>query len=138
MLSYSISRLKYEEFLRFYLALAILKQNTSEKNKKGKEFDQKKVDEFIQSFGFSLTKDQNKASEDILKDLASTSTMYRLVQGEVGCGKTAVAMISLYANYLSGFQGALMAPTEILAKQHALSLRKQMEPFGVKVARPST
>ena len=59
--------------------------------------------------------------------------MYRLIQGEVGSGKTAVAMIGLYANYLAGFQGALMAPTEILAKQHYQSLKRQLEPFGVKV-----
>ena len=133
LLSKAMSRLKYEEFLRFYLALSILKGNTTEKSKEAKQFDEKKVNDFISSLGFELTADQKTAVEDILKDLKAEKIMYRLVQGEVGSGKTAVSMIGLYANYLSGYQGALMAPTEILAKQHYASLKKQFEPFGVKV-----
>lgn len=133
-LAQSISRLKYEEFLRFYVALGVLKENTSDTGKTGKEFDEDKVRAFTDSLGFVLTKDQQTAVEDILKDLHSSKTMYRLVQGEVGSGKTAVAMIGLYANFLAGYQGALMAPTEILAKQHYESLKRQLEPFGVKTA----
>ena len=133
LLTKAISRLKYEEFLRFYLALSILKGNTTEKSKEAKQFDVNKVNEFISSLGFELTEDQKTAVEDILKDLKAEKIMYRLVQGEVGSGKTAVSMIGLYANCLAGYQGALMAPTEILAKQHYESLRKQFEPFGVKV-----
>lgn len=132
-LASAISRLKYEEFLRFYLALNILKGDTTGSNKPVKVFDKDKVEELVRSFGFELTPDQQKAKDDILDDLSSNRTMYRLVQGEVGSGKTAVAMIGLYANYLSGYQGALMAPTEILAKQHYQSLKKQLEPFGVRV-----
>ena len=133
LLKQSISRLKYEEFLRFYLALDILKGNTASTLKQAKLFSEDKVNELVGSLGFELTKDQNETVEDILKDLRSTNVMYRLVQGEVGSGKTAVAMIGLYANYLAGYQGALMAPTEILAKQHYASLKKQLEPFGVRV-----
>ena len=133
MLAKAISRLKYEEFLRFYLALAILKGNTAKNGKAAKHFDDDKVNDFISNLGFELTQDQLKASDDILSDLKSERIMYRLVQGEVGSGKTAVAMIGLYANYLAGFQGALMAPTEILAKQHYLSLKKQFERYGLRI-----
>ena len=133
LLKQSISRLKYEEFLRFYLALDILKGNTTSKNKQAKIFSDEKVNELINSLGFELTEDQNKTVNDILKDLRSNNVMYRLIQGEVGSGKTAVAMIGLYANHLAGYQGALMAPTEILAKQHYSSLKKLLEPFGVNV-----
>ena len=132
-LAQAISRLKYEEFLRFYIALDLLKGSTTQAVKQAKLFSKEKVDDFIRSFGFELTEDQKKASYDILDDLSSDRIMYRLVQGEVGSGKTAVAMIGLYANYLAGYQGALMAPTEILAKQHYDSLERQLEPFGVRV-----
>lgn len=128
----ALARLKYEEFLRFYLSLEIIKGNTKEiKNKK--EFDNDKVNSFINSFEFELTKDQRKCVEDILSDLNSNKIMYRLVQGEVGSGKTAIAMIAFYANYLAGYKGAFMAPTEILAKQHYLSFKEVFEPLGIKV-----
>ncbi len=133
MLAKAISRLKYEEFLRFYLALDVLKGNTAKNQKEKKEFDEDQIREFVAALGFDLTADQIGAMNDILKDLRSQKVMYRLVQGEVGSGKTAVAMIGLYANHLAGYQGALMAPTEILAKQHYESLSRMMAPFGVKV-----
>jgi len=133
LLKKSLSRLKYEEFLRFYLSLEILKGNTTSAVKKKKEFSRERINELIDSLGFDLTDDQKKTVDDILSDLSSEKVMYRLVQGEVGSGKTAVAMIGLYANYLAGYQGALMAPTEILAKQHYQSLKEILEPFGVRI-----
>ena len=132
-LATAISRLKYEEFLRFYLSLDILKGSTAGGTKEKKIFDTDKVERFISSLGFELTEDQRTAADDILKDLSGNKMMYRLVQGEVGSGKTAVAMIGLYANCLAGYQGALMAPTEILARQHASSLSRQLGPFGVRI-----
>lgn len=132
-LKQSISRLKYDEFLNFYTSLNIVKNFTNDKSKTKKEFDRNKVDELINSFEFELTKDQLKSINDILNDLSSNSTMYRLLQGDVGSGKTAVSMVCLYANYLAGYQGALMAPTEILAKQHYLSLKEQLSKFNVRV-----
>ena len=132
-LQQAIARLKYEEFLRFYVALDILKGNSDVDLKQSKEFDDGKIGKFIKGLGFELTRDQIKAKDDILSDLRSNKLMYRLVQGDVGCGKTAVAMIGLYANYLSGYQGALMAPTEILAKQHYESLTNALTKHGVKV-----
>lgn len=113
----AVSYLKYEEFLKFYLTLKILKENIVG-IKKNKVINFQKVNNFIQNLEFDLTSDQIKAINEIINDISSEKTMYRLLQGDVGCGKTIVAFISLYANYLSGYQGALMAPTEILAKQH--------------------
>ena len=120
----SLARLKYEEFLRFYLSLEILSDNNQINIKDGKNIDQNKIDSFISSLSYVLTVDQKEAIDDILRDLRSNKLMYRLLQGEVGSGKTLVSMIGLYANYLSGYQGALMAPTEILAKQHLLSFKE--------------
>ena len=133
LLRQSLARLKYDEFLRFYTALEILKKNNLTSEKESKKFDVRKVKGLIDSFSFDMTEDQNKAIKDILHDLESDKVMYRLLQGDVGCGKTAVAVVGLYANYLAGYQGALMAPTEILARQHYDSLKKALEPFGVKV-----
>ena len=104
MLAKSISRLKYEEFLRFYVALDVLKGNNDIALKDKKIFDINLINEFINSFDYKLTSDQVKAKDEILADLSSSKIMYRLVQGDVGCGKTAVAMIGLYANYLAGDQ----------------------------------
>lgn len=131
-LALAMARLKYEEFLRFFVAIDNLKDKDNNLKIK-KEFDIDLVNKFIDSFDFELTIDQSNAVKEILDDISSSKIMYRLLQGDVGCGKTAVATISLYANYLTGYQGALMAPTEILAKQHYETLSKQLEPFGVKV-----
>ena len=128
----SLARLKYEEFLRFYLSLEILSDNNQINIKDGENIDQNKIDSFINSLSYTLTVDQKEAIDDILKDLRSNKLMYRLLQGEVGSGKTLVSMIGLYANYLSGYQGALMAPTEILAKQHLLSFKETFND-GIKI-----
>ena len=134
LLMKSLSRLKYEEFLRFYLSLNYLKGNTTSEVKQAKKYDQDEVDKFIKSLPYELTKDQKETYEDILKDLRSNHPMYRLVQGEVGSGKTAIAMIGMFANYLAGYQSALMAPTEILAKQHLNSFLSQFENTGCRIA----
>lgn len=129
----SLARLKYQEFLRFFLAMNYLKSDSDIDKKTVKSFDTNKVDEFIKSLPFVMTDDQSKATDDILNDLASNKVMYRLVQGEVGSGKTAVSMVGIYANYLSGYQSALMAPTEILAKQHYDSFKKQFEGLNISI-----
>jgi ATP-dependent DNA helicase RecG len=81
----------------------------------------------LNALPFALTKDQSSAVDDVLRDLQSAQPMYRLVQGDVGCGKTLVAAAALYANALAGYQGALLAPTEILAQQHEKSVKKLLE-----------
>ena len=115
----AINTLKWEEFLKFNIVLALRHDENHQLNEKyRKNFDRLKIDEFISSLPFELTDDQKKACDEILDDLAAPRQMSRLLQGDVGCGKTIVSFIAMYATYLSGKQSALMAPTEFLARQH--------------------
>ncbi len=116
--------LKYEEFLRFFTALELMKSSQNGGYKQPRNFDQRKTEKLIQSLPFDLTAGQRKALGEILNDMADTKPMYRLVQGDVGCGKTAVAAVAMAACADAGYQAALLAPTEILARQHAASLRQ--------------
>jgi ATP-dependent DNA helicase RecG len=95
--------------------------------------DQIKVKEFINSLPFELTGAQKRVTEEILKDLAKSEPMNRLLEGDVGSGKTVVSAIAIYVSYLNGFSAALMAPTEILASQHFETLRSLLTPMGLKV-----
>jgi len=93
-----------------------------------------KVKEFVARLPFSLTNAQKRVINEILQDMKADYAMNRLLQGDVGSGKTAVAAIALYATVMAGFQGALMVPTEILAEQHYKVLSEWLEPLGVQVA----
>lgn len=126
--------LKYEEFFKFQMTMQYIKQNRTQDIGISKLIDKEQVNKFIQKLPFQLTEDQQKVVDDILIDLSSQKLMYRFVQGDVGSGKTVVAAISLYANYLAGYQGAMMAPTEILALQHYQSLQKLFKRTKVKIA----
>lgn len=129
----AVRTLKYAEFLRFFTAIQLMRSTDGiHITKKPKIFSSKKIQQAIQSLGFELTADQKDTLEKILNDMGSTHTMYRLVQGDVGCGKTVVATLALYAAFLSGYQGAMLAPTEILARQHYISVNQVLAPFGVK------
>ncbi len=121
----AINTLKYEEFLKFNLVMAKRKSDSfiQDSNFK-KDFDFDKIYEFIDNLPFKLTADQNNALQEILTDLQSGNQMTRLLQGDVGCGKTIVAFIVMYAAVLAGKQAAIMAPTEILAKQHYNNMHK--------------
>lgn len=123
MLKKAISKLKYEELFLFMLKMNYLK---SKKVQDGliREVDKNKVVDFIDNLPFKLTVDQIKSVDEIYEDLTSNKRMNRLLQGDVGSGKTIVSFIALYINYLGGYQGALMAPTEILARQHYNNLVK--------------
>lgn len=124
-LKHARRRFIYEEFLIFQLKMQLLrkwKREAIEGN--AQHFDKKKVKEFIASFPFTLTNAQNKVLKQIMNDLKSPYRMNRLLQGDVGSGKTAVAAICLYASVTAGRQGALMVPTEILAEQHYHSLKE--------------
>ncbi len=90
--------------------------------------------EFIDSLNFELTEDQLKVIEEIATDLGNEEPMNRLVQGDVGCGKTIVAEAAMYIVGKSGGQSAMLAPTEILARQHFHNINKDMEGMGLKVA----
>ena len=126
--------LKYEEFLKFQLTMQLIKQNRSQETGIAKVFDFKQLQDFILSLPFQLTKDQQIAVKDIVNDLKKSQMMYRFLQGDVGSGKTVVSAIALYANNLAGYQGALMAPTEILAKQHYATLTSFFKDKNIKIA----
>lgn len=112
-------RIKYEELFMYMLKIKYLKTRIeSDKSAITRTIDQNKIDKFISSLPYSLTLDQSKAVKEILTDLEANKRMNRLLQGDVGCGKTVVAFIAIYANYLSKYQSAIMVPTEILARQH--------------------
>ena len=129
----AVRTLKYVEFLRFFTAIQLMRSTEGIRiAKKPKIFSSKKIQQAIQSLSFEMTADQRDTLEKILYDMGSTHTMYRLVQGDVGCGKTVVATLALYAAFLSGYQGAMLAPTEILARQHYQSVNEILAPFGVK------
>lgn len=129
----AVRTLKYAEFLRFFTAIQLMRSTEGIRiTKKPKIFSSKKIQQAIQSLSFEMTADQRDTLEKILYDMGSTHAMYRLVQGDVGCGKTVVATLALYAAFLSGYQGAMLAPTEILARQHYQSVNEVLAPFGVK------
>ncbi|HJV16908.1 MAG TPA: ATP-dependent DNA helicase RecG [Bacillales bacterium] len=126
-------RFVYEEFLTFQLKMQALRKFEREHSPGIKQkYDLEKVKGFIDTLPFPLTNAQKRVVNEILTDLLSSFRMNRLLQGDVGSGKTVVAAIALYASFTSGFQGALMVPTEILAEQHAESLTKLIQPFGVR------
>ena len=96
-------------------------------------FEQQKVDQFINSLPYSLTGAQARVIEELLSDLSQSKPMNRMLQGDVGAGKTVVAAAAMVAAVSAGTQAALMAPTEILAEQHYQGLKKLMEPLGIKL-----
>lgn len=132
----SRERLGFDELL--LLQLAANKRRTAWRKKSiGNLFKideyRKNVDDFIKSLPFTLTNSQVKAVEEIKSDLHSTQPMNRLLQGDVGSGKTVVAAIAMYLGHLNGFQSVLMAPTEILAQQHFKTIDQLLSKFGVRV-----
>ena len=128
-------RLKYEELFQFMFKINYLKlQNKKEKNGLKREIDKTKLEEFIKKIPFELTNDQKFAIDEIVNDLEATHRMNRLLQGDVGSGKTVVAFTGMFVNYLSGYQSALMAPTEILATQHYNNLCNFLKDTNIKVA----
>ncbi|ATP39317.1 ATP-dependent DNA helicase RecG [Solibacillus sp. R5-41] len=128
-------RFVYEELLDFQLRIQALRKVNKE-NEKGISihYNLIKLKEFIATLPYELTGAQKRVVNEICKDLLLQQRMNRLLQGDVGSGKTVVAALGLYAAVTAGFQGALMAPTEILAEQHAESLHTWFDPIGVKVA----
>lgn len=127
--------LVFEELFLIQLKLARLREENRKNNKAVplKIKEKGLVKKFIKNLPFELTNAQNKAIEDILKDLNSTDPMQRLLQGDVGSGKTVVATIMLLAAVENGYQAAIMAPTEILAQQHYNNLVQWLTPMGLSV-----
>ncbi|MED3562716.1 ATP-dependent DNA helicase RecG [Bacillus xiapuensis] len=126
-------RFVYEEFLLFQLKMQALRKFEREQSPGlTQNYSLPKLKTFIDSLPFPLTNAQKRVVNEILADLKSGFRMNRLLQGDVGSGKTVVAAICLYASVTAGFQGALMVPTEILAEQHAESLKSLLDPFAVR------
>ena len=131
----AVYRIKFEELLKYQLKvkyMLYMRKNNPEGI--AIKFDEDKVKNFIDNLPYKLTIDQNKALEDIFKDITSTYKMNRLLQGEVGSGKTVVSAISLYAVTTAGYQGAIMVPTEVLASQHYKTFKDFFKNTDIKVA----
>lgn len=127
-------RMVYEELFLFQLKMQAYRAlNRDRMDGVVHTTDNTTIREFVRSLPFELTDAQKKVELEILHDMRSPYSMNRLLQGDVGSGKTVIAAIALYTTVRSGFQGALMVPTEILAEQHMRSLQKLFEPFGVTV-----
>ena len=118
------NRLKYEELFTFMTKINYLKERNKKDNGIGRNIDIKELEEFYKTLPFELTNDQKKVILEIITDMNSKKMMNRLLQGDVGSGKTIVSIVAMYFNKLSGYQSALMAPTEILATQHYNNIKK--------------
>lgn len=125
-------RLIFEELLILQTGLFYIKEGIKDKGSGVKLDSGVKIDAFKNSFKFKLTAGQEKAYIEIESDLEDDKPMNRLVQGDVGSGKTAVSELAMFKTVKSGFQAVMMAPTELLAKQHIATLKRDFEPFGIK------
>ena len=129
----AIRTLKYEEFLLFQCCMQTMKNENAHSHGIAKNFDYEQIQELTNTLPFELTQGQRAAIDDILSDMQGTKNMMRLVQGDVGCGKTMVAVFALYACILAHKQGAFMVPTELLAKQHVKNLQRIYKDFDVRI-----
>lgn len=130
----ALIKLKYEELFQFMFKINYLKEMNKE-SKIGylRNVDPEDVNEFIRSLPFELTADQDTAIEEIYKDMTSSKRMNRMLQGDVGSGKTIVSVIAAYINYLGKYQTALMAPTEVLAYQHYESIKNILMGTDIRI-----
>ncbi len=130
----STIRLKYEELFNFMFKINYLKKINNKVKGIARNLNHDTILNFTNELPFTLTKDQLTALEQIYKDMTNINRMNRLVLGDVGSGKTIVATYAIYLNYLSNYQSALMAPTEILAEQHYKNLKELLGKFKINVA----
>jgi len=126
-------RIKYEELFKFELKMQYLRLKNKSKKTIVKKYDINEVKRFIRELPFELTKDQKRVTNEIIKDIKSPYIMNRLIQGDTGSGKTVVAAITICAVLNAGYQVAMMAPTEILAKQHYKTMRKLFSNFDYEI-----
>lgn len=126
------NRLAFDELLTLQLGMSMMKTN-SRHHTLCQMDSSKSIDSFLGGLPFEMTDAQKKAIDEIISDLCRNVPMNRLLQGDVGSGKTAVAAAACYFTVQNGMQAALMAPTEILASQHFSTLSEFLEPFGIKV-----
>lgn len=126
-------RLAFDEFFLFQMAMKRIKEQVRKSENAFKMKKHSDINRFMSELPFRLTKAQQRALDDVFKDFSGDHTMTRLVQGDVGSGKTVIATLALLNAAKSGYQGAFMAPTEVLAKQHYHGLSQQLKPYGVRV-----
>ena len=125
-------RLAFDEIFSTFLVNSEIRRKIKRVKKTRKKIDTKKQNEIISKLDFLLTNDQKKTLDEINKDLCSENKMFRLLQGDVGSGKTIVSLLSAFNTVRSGFQVAVMAPTEILARQH-FTLCEKLFPLDVRI-----
>lgn len=131
MYMHARKRLVFEEFLEFLLAIRQLKEEKETSVNGCRMKPKQEVDDFLAQLPFELTNAQKKVWKEIRKDMQGDYTMSRLVQGDVGSGKTIVAVLALLEAAYNGYQGAMMAPTEVLARQHYQSVCGMFEQYGI-------
>ncbi len=130
-------RLSFDEMFLFQMHSRLNKLETKKESTKfriRKEEFNTKINDFIIKLPFTLTHAQERSVWEILSDLSKSHPMNRLLEGDVGSGKTVVAAIAMYLVYLNGYKSALMAPTEILANQHFATLKKLLSPYKIKIS----
>lgn len=125
-------RIVFDEFFQFSLAIQYMKNNRHVMSNKNVMHPSKECDDLLGKLPYKLTNAQMKVWEEIKKDVSSASTMQRLVQGDVGSGKTIVATLALLMAAKNGYQSCMMVPTEVLAKQHYEGIVDLLKPYGVK------
>ncbi|RZA04733.1 MAG: DEAD/DEAH box helicase, partial [Moraxellaceae bacterium] len=126
-------RLAFEELLAHHLSLLLMRRQTQSDGATPLSVDKKMQADFLKQLPFQLTAAQTRVYSEIAKDLAKPIPMLRLVQGDVGSGKTVVAALAALTAVANGMQAAIMAPTEILAEQHRLSFSAWLNPLGIQV-----
>jgi len=126
-------RLKFDELFLIQLKVQAIRQKIALEKAPAITFNQELTKKFVDSLPFKLTANQKEAAWEILRNLQKTQPMNRLLEGDVGSGKTVVAAIAMLNVIDSGFQAALMAPTEILAQQHWQTINKIFKPFNIEV-----
>ena len=128
-----LRRRKYEEFFWYSTSLMLLREKSRNTLKTPREIDENTLEQFINSLPYKLTDDQRKAIFDVKLDMQSVFPMNRLIQGDVGCGKSIVAVISSLLACKAGYQVAVMVPTEILTNQQFNDFKKLLLPYGINV-----
>ncbi len=126
-------RLSFEEFFLFILAIRTLKNSTERISNSHHIGNDERTDDFISKLPYSLTNAQKNTWNEIKDNMSGDKLMSRLVQGDVGSGKTIIAVLALMNTVYAGYQGALMAPTEVLARQHYESMNAMFERYGVDI-----
>ncbi|MGN0154583.1 MAG: ATP-dependent DNA helicase RecG [Lachnospiraceae bacterium] len=128
------NRLVFDEFFWFILHMRLMKDHTVKAENHFVMDNWHEAEDFMEKLPFDMTKGQRAAVEEIRMDMSGSTVMNRLIQGDVGSGKTVVAEIALLAAVKNGYQGAFMAPTEVLAAQHYEGVTKDLAPYGVRTA----